>query len=112
MLPFTRIVVAVAAVLLLLSGLVAFAGAHQIVGLWPMVIGALGIVALAFERSRYRSEAAERMTRETGPGGGEPAPPGPPFTLTDERFVDPSSGRQMRVYVDPGSGERRYHAEG
>jgi hypothetical protein len=112
MLSITRIVVAVAAVLLLLSGFVAFAGAQQLGGLWAMVIGALGIVALVLERSRYRSEAAERGRAETGPGGGEQAAPGPPFRLTDERFVDPTSGRQMRVYVDPASGERRYHAEG
>ncbi len=131
MLSITRIVVAVAAVLLLLSGFVAFAGAQQFGGLWTMVIGALGIVALVLERSRYRSEAAalgivalvlersryrseaaERGRGETGPGGGEQAAPGPPFRLTDERFVDPTSGRQMRVYVDPASGERRYHAEG
>jgi len=35
----------------------------------------------------------------------------PRFRRTDERFVDPTSGHTMRVYVDPRTGERRYLAE-
>jgi hypothetical protein len=99
------------AFLILLGGLVALL-AGQVYGLWAMGIGAAGLLGVAFERSRYRSQAAERGTERVGPGGGEPARPPPPFRATDERFVDPTTGRQMRVYVDPSSGERRYHAEG
>jgi hypothetical protein len=35
----------------------------------------------------------------------------PRFRPTDERFVDPTTGHRMRVYVDPRTGERRYLAE-
>jgi hypothetical protein len=35
-----------------------------------------------------------------------------PFRPTDEQFVDPTSGERLRVYIDPATGERRYHAEG
>jgi hypothetical protein len=66
---------------------------------------------VALERSRYRSGAAEHTSEGPGPGGGEPEAPGPPFRPTDERFVDPTSGRRMRVYVNPATGERRYHAD-
>jgi hypothetical protein len=46
-----------------------------------------------------------------GPGGGETVPPPPPFQRTDEVFVDPTTQRQMRVYMNPTNGERRYFAE-
>ena len=31
--------------------------------------------------------------------------------LTSVRFIDPTSGHRMRVWLDPASGERRYRAE-
>ncbi|WP_067621638.1 hypothetical protein [Alicyclobacillus acidiphilus] len=33
-------------------------------------------------------------------------PPG--FVRTDETFIDPTNGAQMRVWYHPGTGERRY----
>lgn len=56
-----------------------------------------GLVALAvlLERWRYRS-------RETAGEGG--------WEATDERFIDPESGRTMRVLYHPRTGERRYEA--
>ena len=30
------------------------------------------------------------------------------FEATDERFTDPSTGRLMRVYFNPATGERQY----
>ncbi len=80
-------------------------------GLWAIVIGSGGVIAVALERSRYRSATAEHAADRVGPGGGEPEAPGPPFRPTEERFVDPTSGRQMRVYLNPATGERRYHAD-
>lgn len=78
-----------------------------------LVVGAIGIVAAVWERTRYRSLAAERSDRPPGPGGGEPEERlDARFTRTDEVFVDPSSHRIMRVYLDPATGERRYRAEG
>ena len=65
------------------------------------------------ERNRYRSEAADRSFETTGPGGGEPSAGTlePRFRPTDERFVDPTTRRRMRVYLDNRTGERRYVAE-
>lgn len=111
MAPVVRALVAAVAALMLLGGLGLVVGGDAPAGLWLIVIGAVGLVAVGFERSRYRSGAAERNAAEPGPGGGEPASPESRFRRTDEVFVDPSTGRQMRVWVDPATGERRYHAE-
>ena len=73
--------------------------------------GAILVAAVALERTRYRSLAAERTGHGAGPGGGEPVQPGPQFRPTDERFVDPTTGVPMRVYVDPSTGDRRYVPE-
>ena len=50
----------------------------------------------------------------TGPGGGEPAGAQieSRFRPTAEMFIDPTTGQQMRVLIDPANGERRYIAEG
>ena len=62
---------------------------------------------------RYRSAAAERTNALVGPGGGEPAGTKlePRFRVTNEAFVDPTTGVRMRVAVDPATGERRYLPE-
>ncbi|MEO8228326.1 MAG: hypothetical protein ABI628_01045 [Chloroflexota bacterium] len=81
-------------------------------GLGFVILGGAAMVLLLFERTRYRSEAAERTGDPIGPGGGEP--PGtlePRFAPTVEVFVDPTSQRRMRVFADPRTGERRYVAE-
>lgn len=110
----TRLAAAVIAALMLLGGLgaIALGGAYGISGLWLVIAGAVVLVALAIERNRYRSEAAEGTFEPAGPGGGEP--PGrldSRFQRTDETFVDPTTGVAMRVFVDRASGERRYVAE-
>lgn len=83
-------------------------------GLELVVIGGFLVVVVAIERQRYRSGAAELTNAVPGPGGGEPrdAPVDPRFRPSTERFVDPTTGAQMRVLVDPKTGERRYVAEG
>jgi hypothetical protein len=81
-------------------------------GLMFVILGGAAMVVLLFERTRYRSEAAERGGQPIGPGGGEP--PGAlevRFAPTAEVFVDPTSQRRMRVFADPRTGERRYVAE-
>jgi hypothetical protein len=62
--------------------------------LWPMVLG-LGclVAALLFERNRYQ----ERLKLPSKDG----------LRPTDERFIDPESGRPVRVWLDP-SGKRLY----
>ena len=63
---------------------------------WPPLIwGVVLLVATVFERWRYR----EHASRE---GGG--------WVATDERFVDPESGKLMQVYYQASTGERRYEA--
>jgi hypothetical protein len=111
MLAFIRVVAAAVSALMLLGGLVALVAGQPVGGLWAIVLGGAGLVGVSFERLRYRSEAAERRREEAGAGGGEPRAPQHPFRPTDERFVDPTTGRLMRVYLDPATGERRYHAE-
>jgi hypothetical protein len=102
--------------LLIIGGLVAIAigGWVAWMGLWSVVGGLVIVGAILLERRRYRSSHAEPRAAEPGPGGGEPLdePLEPRFTATTERFVDPTTGLAMRVYVDAASGERRYRAEG
>jgi hypothetical protein len=42
---------------------------------------------------------------------GEASIPAGHWTRTDEVFRDPSSGRVMRVWLDPGDGTRHYVPE-
>jgi O-antigen ligase len=110
-----RGLVIVFGVLLVIGGLaiVSAGGTGAISGMWPVVVGLVLIVASIVERFRYRSEVAERSGLPVGPGGGEPT--GEPletrFQRTEEVFIDPTSGRRMRVWLDGLSGERRYRAE-
>ena len=78
---------------------------------WAVVFGAAIMVVVVLQRSRYRSLAAERANKSPGPGGGEDGYLEPRFLATNEVFVDPTSRRLMRVFVDPVTGERRYRAE-
>jgi hypothetical protein len=106
-----RVTVGVLGALLMVGGLIAVGTGAWANGLWSIVAGAVVLVAVAFERSRYRSAAAERGAGDPGPGGGEPSMPVAPFRPTGEVFVDPTSGRRLRVYLNPATGERRYYAE-
>ena len=109
----TRIAIGVLGALMVVAGLAVTASgaAAATSGLWITILGAAIIVALVFERHRYRSEAADGAFESSGPGGGEPGPVEPRFRPTDERFVDPTTHHTMRVHVDPRTGERRYVAE-
>jgi hypothetical protein len=78
---------------------------------WTFVGGAILLIGVLIERSRYRSQAAEKGQLSPGPGGGEPGPVEPRFRPTDEVFVDPTTNHRMRVYLDSRTGERRYVAE-
>ncbi|HEY6012431.1 MAG TPA: hypothetical protein VIU37_00430 [Candidatus Limnocylindrales bacterium] len=84
-----------------------------ITGLWLVAIGMVLIVVAILERFRYRSETADRSGLPIGPGGGEPTsnPLEGRFRRTSEVFVDPTSDRRMRVWLDEETGERRYRAE-
>ena len=108
-----RVIVAVVSVLCLVGGLalIGAGGPAAPSGLWLMALGAAGLIAVAFERTRYRSEAAEREGDAPGSAGADDGPPDPRFRATDERFVDPTTRQRLRVWVDPASGERRYRPD-
>jgi hypothetical protein len=114
----SRVIVIVFSIAFIVGGLalaVAFPGEGGIFsGAVLVVMGVGGVVAIAFERMRYHSEADEKPSDDPARAGGDP--PGtrlpPSFRRTDEVFVDPSSGVTMRVWFDPSTGERRYVAEG
>ena len=111
MVDTVRVVVGVLAAVLMLGGLIGLVAGAWADGLWAAITGAVVLVAVALERTRYRSEAAERSPGAGGLGGGEPTMPLAPFRPTDELFVDPTSGQRLRVYINPATGERRYYAE-
>ena len=99
--------------LLLLGGIAVMATPpHDAIGALTLFIpGVLLVAAVVLERTRYRSLSAERTGHGHGPGGGEPTGPDTRFRPTEERFVDPTTGVPMRVYVDPDTGDRRYVPE-
>ena len=111
-----RVVIGVIGALMLLAGLAIalyFAPVSGLAGgFWLVIGGAVLLIGVMIESSRYRSQAAEQHKLSPGPGGGETGPLEPRFAPTSEVFVDPTSNRRMRVYVDARTGERRYIAEG
>ena len=85
-------------------GLAAFLGGLVTIftGFFPpslvcAVWGALLVLALVFERFRYKPV--------------ETARPGAGWVRTDERFVDNETGKPVTVYIEPRSGERKYVQE-
>ena len=111
--PAARLVLGVLGTLMAIGGLVtaSLGGANAFSGLWLTIVGVVVVVAVVVERQRYRSEDADKSFEPVGPGGGEPGAVDPRFRPSDELFVDPTTGLQMRVHIDPRTGERRYVAE-
>ena len=110
----TRVLLGALGTLIALGGLAATmsGGSLGMGGLWATILGVVIVLAVVLERQRYRSEEADRTFEPVGPGGGEPVGSiEPRFRPTEELFVDPTTGHQMRVHVDPRTGERRYVAE-
>jgi hypothetical protein len=94
--PFLRLgVIALGAGLVVLGGWLQWHGPGS--GLGPALIGAL-IVLSALLEGRYR-------------GRSTPGTPGPGWQPTTERFRDDESGRWLRVWFNPVSGERRYQPD-
>src|SRR3954447_78070 len=110
-----RVILGTIGALLLIAGLALVFVVGPIAGLggaWLIIGGAFFRAGVLIESSRYRSQAAEQAKLTPGPGGGETGPVEARFSPTAEVFVDPTSSRRMRVYVDARTGERRYVAEG
>jgi len=93
------------------SAVIAAGGPAALSGLWLIALGAAGLIAVAFEQTRYHSEAAERGDESPGSAGVDDGPLDPRFRATDERFVDPTTRQQLRVWVDSANGERRYRRD-
>jgi hypothetical protein len=64
---------------------------------WVIVaVVAVGILAAVFGWDRYRNN------EKTSRGSAQP---------TSEVFTDPDSGKPMRVWYDPATGEREYRED-
>ena len=73
----------------------------------------LAFGASAARRAR-RPPAARRARcrrRRWGRRHGEPGAAAPTWVPTKERFIDPSTQRVMRVWVDPADHQRHYIAD-
>jgi hypothetical protein len=62
--------------------------------LWLFAVGAALVIGTAFERVFYKP----LITGNTGPGWAD----------TGERFVDPETGKMVKVLYNAASGERQY----
>ena len=87
---------AVCGILLAAAGWSAIAGCALGVTLRLAVPGLVLLFGLAVERWRYKPVAGR--------------PPGAGWVATNERFVDPESGKMVTVFYQPATGERRYVA--
>jgi hypothetical protein len=67
-----------------------------VVGWVIVAVGAVGIAFALFGWDRYRGG------RKTASQAAQP---------TGEVFTDPSTGRPMRVWYNPATGEREYRAD-
>lgn len=72
--------------------LTGFVPAFLVLGFWGVLI----VAGIVYERFRYKTV--------------EPAAPGPGWSATAERFIDPETGVPVRVYAN-AAGERRYVQE-
>jgi hypothetical protein len=80
--------------LLLAGGAAVCLATVSLLGLGPVVIGLMLLLALVFERRGYQPIAD--------------SVPGPDWQRTGEAFVDPGSGAEVTVYFQPRTGKRVY----
>jgi hypothetical protein len=102
-----------------LLALAVIAAGEPVGAAWLLIASAAVLLVALYEQARYRGRAED---------GGAPAPPGAPgwappesgpgsvqgfgrYQRTDEVFDDPTTGRRLRVWFDPVTGERRYLPE-
>ena len=99
MLHVLRLAVATFGALMLAVGLLGPISAGQPIwtGIFFIALGAGAIVITIVGDQRYWPAK----------GGGEGQ-----LRPTDERFIDPTSGARMRVWIDPASGDRSYLPDG
>jgi hypothetical protein len=88
--------------------------------IWALVLGAIvglcGLVLLRFAGGPMLLILGLLMvvTAALEPiyGRADGAPKGPHWRATDERFIDPQTGKLVTVWFDPQTGGRRYVEEG
>ncbi len=94
MLRKALIVVTVATLLIAVALLASGAARLVAIGFWLAIEAAILLLAILFERRRYR-----------------PATSSGPWVPSAERFQDPTTGQWIRVEYNPRTGERRYVEE-
>ncbi len=86
------VIVVTAVALVVAIGLLTTGSASTVVlGVWLAFSAAVLLLAILFERGRYR-----------------PTEAGGPWVRSTERFQDPTTGRWVQVEYNPRTGERRY----
>lgn len=86
-----RVTVAIAAALLLAAGVVLMIAVNRLF-VQLAVSGAVILAGVLFEARRY-----QRRTRATSG-----------WQMTEEKFLDPTTGHLMQVRYNPATGERDY----
>jgi hypothetical protein len=89
-----RAVILTIGTLMMLGGVLVAAIAMVGPALWLFAAGGLIVIGTVFERVLYKPLA------DTGPGPG--------WTDTGERFVDPGTGKMVDVFYNASTGERQY----
>jgi len=88
-----RVILACGALSLVVAAALLLVAHATVAGLYIGVEGGVVLLALLFERWRYRPRVDTRNGR---------------WEATGERFVDPSSGRLVEVRYNPDTGQRDY----
>jgi hypothetical protein len=88
-----RATVLVLGIIFAVTGAILWLVGVVVPGIQALILGALAVIGLVFERWRYHNKNASKD------GDWQP---------TGERFVDPESGQIVQVLYDSRSGERRY----
>lgn len=84
---------------------------------WLLIVSAALLLIALYEQARYHGHGEGAAA--PAPGAPSWAPPGAAvgdagpgrYQRTDEVFEDPTTGRRLRVWFDPVTGERRYLPE-
>lgn len=93
-----------------LLGIVVILLKEPVGGIWILVPSVVLILVALYEQGRYRA-SAQGSPGSPGTGGAPAPPPAGRYQRTDEVFDDPTTGRRVRVWFDPATGDRRYEPE-
>jgi len=92
--PVLRLILGTLGVVALAGAVIAILlGGPLVAILWALGVGLTLTLGVIFERVHYKLLAPR-------------APPG--YIATEERFIDPTTGRMVQVHIKPDTGERLY----